>query len=301
MPDIAGRRIIVTGATGGLGFEIAQQLASAGAEVTVTARDATKGAALLDRLGHALPDKRFDLVLLDLADLNDVARAADECASRAKKLDVLINNAGIMLVPKSTTADGFELHMGTNHLGHFAWTARLLPLLADGGRVVTVSSVAHARAKSLDLATLSPGGSPAHYHRWRAYAQSKLANLLFADELARRVQRAGARLQSVAAHPGLAATELTQTGLAQSSPFVGWAFTKAIRPALQSIEAGAQPILRAAVDPDARNGDYFGPHRLGGIRGNAVRVAPSPLAQNQALACELWQASERAAHLTFPI
>lgn len=293
--DLTGRRVVLTGATGGLGFHVAASLAERGADVFMTVRDVGRGADLVDRLRARSPKARLHLVEADLTDLASLARAARELRERTQSLDIVINNAGIMLAPNVPTADGFPLQLGTNHLGHFAWTAHLLPHLAPTGRVVTVSSVAAASARRIDLDALASRDVTGPDRRWRSYAESKLANLLFTRELARRLSAASSTRTSVAAHPGLAATEITQTGMAMGHPVLGWVFTRAIRPALQSAHAGAQPILRAALDPTLTSGDYVGPSWPGHTRGRPVLVRMPSRALDDDLAARLWSVSERAA------
>ncbi len=199
--------------TGGLGVNTAIELARHGAALAVTARDDKKAAEAVARIESEAPGASVDVVALDLADLADVKRAAGEIAAYAS-VDILVNNAGIMFPPKpSTTADGYELQMGTNHLGHFALTAHLWPLLVTSkARIVSVSSNMHKAASGIDLRTFTPEGSPRRYKRTQAYAESKVANLLFAAELDRRVKAAGIDVISVGAHPGYASTNITKTG-----------------------------------------------------------------------------------------
>lgn len=299
--DVSGTRVVLTGATGGLGLHVAAGLAERGAEVFMTVRDRARGAGLLDRLRTRAPRARLHLVEADLADLGSLARAARQLRDSTPAVDVVVNNAGIMLAPNVPTADGLPLQLGTNHLGHFAWTAHLMPHLAPTGRVVTVSSVAAARARGVDVAALAPGTVGGRDRRWHAYAQSKLANLLFTQELARRLAARGSAQRSLAAHPGLAATEITQTGMSMGHPVLGWLLTRAIRPGLQSAHAGAQPILRAALDPTLAPGDYVGPSWPGHTRGRPVLVRMPSRAHDAELAQRLWVASERAAGLSFDV
>jgi NAD(P)-dependent dehydrogenase (short-subunit alcohol dehydrogenase family) len=206
-----------------------------------------------------------------------------------------------MIPPHSTTADGFELQIGTNHLGHFAWTAQVWPLLAADARVVTVSSLAHLQAKGIDLRSLTPEGSPRRYRRWVSYAESKLANLSFALELDRRVKTAGRAVVSNAAHPGFARTELQKTGVAMGNPLLGSVVQQVSALASQSAAAGAQPSLRAATDPTFTGGEYVGPAALGGTRGHPVIVGMTRWARDETLAADLWAASERATGVTFDV
>lgn len=301
IPDLTGRRAVVTGATGGLGFHTALELARHGAEVAITARSEAKASDTVERLQRELPGRTFDVVALDLADLSSVRRAATETASRYERIDLLVNNAGIMVPPRSTTVDGFELQMGTNHLGHFAWTALLWDALAPDARVVVVSSLAHTQAHGIDLLALTPQGSPRRYRRWQTYAESKLANLVFAQELHRRLEAAGSGISALAAHPGLASTNLQKTGVAMGNPLLGSAFAQVSKPFSQSAAAGALPSLRAATDPSARSGEYYGPSGLGGTRGKPVTVGMTRWARDPELAAALWTASEHATGTTFGV
>ncbi|WP_370199664.1 oxidoreductase [Aeromicrobium sp.] len=301
IPDLGGKRAVVTGVTGGLGFHTALELARAGAGLTVTARNPRKADDTLARLREELPDVDVEVLSLDLADLADVRRATEELGSRHDRIDVLVNNAGIMIPPYSTTADGFELQIGTNHVGHFAWTAQVWPLLADDARVVSVSSLAHLQAKGIDLRSLTPEGSPRTYRRWVSYAESKLANLSFALELDRRLKSAGKAVVSTAAHPGFARTELQKTGVAMGNPFLGTVVQQVSALASQSAAAGALPSLRAATDPTYTGGEYVGPASLGGTRGAPVIAGMTRWARDEQLARDLWAATEQATGVTFEV
>src|SRR5205823_8094665 len=206
IPDQGGRVAVVTGANSGLGRIVARELARAGARVTLACRDASKGERAAAEIGSAVADARLEVAKLDLASLESVRNFAQRFGAAHDRLDLLVNNAGVMAAPYRRTADGFELQLGTNHLGHFALTGELLAMLRDqpGARVVTVSSNAH-KAGRIDFDDLQ---GERRYRRWRAYSQSKLANLLFMFELDRRAKAAGLELVSVAAHPGYAATNL---------------------------------------------------------------------------------------------
>lgn len=288
IPDLTGKVAIVTGANSGIGFEAARELARKGAEVTLACRSVERGRGALDVLRAELPAASADLMELDLASLDSIARFADAFRDRHERLDVLANNAGIMAVPYARTADGFESQNGVNHLGHFALTGRLLDLIAatPGARVVNVSSAAHRNA-SMDFGNLlyENGG----YSPIRAYGRSKLANLLFTHELQRRFEAAGVDALALSAHPGF-----SDTGLAVHlrrgwrAPLMGL-----IALMSQSAARGALPTLRAAADPDARGGQYYGPHGFMGIRGLPVAVEPSDAARDGDAALRLWEASER--------
>jgi len=292
IPDQSGRTILVTGANSGLGFHTAQELARKGARVLMACRNPARAEDALQRVKEAVPGGHAELVALDLASLASVEEAAKDVAHRTSSLDVVVNNAGIMAVGKSTTADGFESQLGTNHLGHFAMTGRLLPLLlaAEHPRVVTVSSYAHKIGK-IDFHDLM---GDKRYGRWSAYAQSKLANLLFTAELDRRY---GDRLTAVAAHPGYASTHLQE---GQGQAFFELLMKVGNRLFAQSDAMGAWPSLRAATDPDARGDDYYGPHALMELRGNPVKVGRVPAAKDVAVARHLWAVSEELTGVVYP-
>jgi NAD(P)-dependent dehydrogenase (short-subunit alcohol dehydrogenase family) len=312
LPGLAGRVALVTGATSGLGFCTALELARAGAHVVLACRDPLKGDEALGQVrvlpagaagarpaggaagpGRARPGSA-QLYLLDLADLASIRGAADRFLREHGRLDLLVNNAGVMAVPQARTADGFELQFGTNHLGHVALTGHLLPALLRAGtpaapaRVVTVTSMIHrwGRVRRDDLM------GQVRYRPWQAYAQSKLANLLFALELERRARAAGAPLASLAAHPGYAATNLFRAGPQSSHRTRVAGLSAAVAHwAGQSAEQGAWPMLRAATDPAVRGGEYYGPGRLGGLRGLPVRAVPSRRARHPDDAAWLWERS----------
>ncbi len=298
IPNLSGRRALVTGVTGGLGEHTALELARHGADLVVTARDEGKAGPVLDRL-RAAGSGAVELLRLDLADLSSVQAAAESVRSSVDRLDVLVNNAGVMAPPKRRTADGFELQIGTNHIGHFALTGRLWPLLRDSqARVVFVSSYAHRSVRGVDLRSLEPGGDPRAYRRWRSYGESKLANLMTALELAERARDTG--VVSVAAHPGYA-----DTGLQSSGPAMGGQTWQSRGMALlnkvvaQSAEAGSWPLLLAATQPELNPGAYVGPGGLVETRGRPTLVGTSPAARDRAARRALWQASEAATGVSF--
>jgi NAD(P)-dependent dehydrogenase (short-subunit alcohol dehydrogenase family) len=305
IPDLIGKRAVITGVTGGLGFSTARELARRGAELVVTARNASKADDAIGELRSEVPGVTVDVVALDLADLSDTKRAAGEVATRYDRIDILVNNAGIMATPRNSSADGFELQIATNHLGHFAWTATLWPLLkASDARIVTVSSLMHARAIGFDLRTLTPEGSPRRYGRWKSYSESKLANLSFALELNRRVKAAGLGVVSVGAHPGYALTNLQKTGTSLGggiNALAGTAFHQVSRIVAQSAEMGAWPLLRAATDPSLTGGEYVGPSSLGQTRGRPRLVGMTRWARDEDLADNLWAASEAATGVEFTV
>ncbi len=288
IPDLRGVRAVVTGANSGLGFHTALELARHGAAVVVAARDEVKGANAVLRIRADTPGAEVQPGRLDLADLASVRGFA--AAQAGRPLDLLVNNAGVMATPARETVDGFELQMGTNHLGHFALTGLLLPglLARPGARVVTVSSAAHWMGR-MDFSDLM---GRRRYQPWTAYAQSKLANLLFMRELDRRATAAGVALVSVAAHPGFAATNLQSTGArmtgSHGSAAAMGVFTRIVgqRPAL-----GALPQLYAATAPDVGGGDFFGPRGPAEQRGLPKRVRMSARARDGDAATTLWETS----------
>lgn len=298
MPDLTGRTALVTGASSGLGLQTALGLARAGARVLMAVRDAARGRAALQRVQAEAPGRSAEQVGLDLADLASVEACAGTVGERTSRLDLLVNNAGVMALPPRLSADGFELQLATNHLGHFALTGRLLPLLlaAPSPRVVTVSSQAH-RLGRVDLHDLQ---SLRRYDPWQAYGRSKLANLLFTAELQRRADAAEVGLTSAAAHPGWAATNLQRTGPAMSGSRVGVAASAvANRLFGQSDRAGAWPLLYAASMPDVRPDDYYGPGGPVEWRGHPRRVGRAPAARDAETGRALWETSERLTGVTF--
>jgi NAD(P)-dependent dehydrogenase (short-subunit alcohol dehydrogenase family) len=293
IPDQSGRTVLVTGANSGLGLQTAMVLAGRSATVLLACRDPHRGQAALDGVrSRAGADPA--LVQLDLADLSSVRKAADEVrAITGDRLDVLVNNAGVMASPPRRTVDGFELQIATNHLGHAALTWLLAPALTPGARVVTVSSLAH-RGGGLDVDDMNFERRP--YKPATAYSASKLANLLFTFELDRRARAAGRKLVAVAAHPGITATELVPNTTRMHLPglfaeLARWG-NKLVS---QSVSAGALPQLYAATAADVRSGEYFGPTSLGETRGAPGRVPASLAARNKHTARLLW---ERTAQLT---
>jgi protochlorophyllide reductase len=283
VPDLTGRVAVVTGANRGLGREITRHLAGGGARVIMACRDESAGEAAAAALRAEHPGVVLEVRSLDMASLASVEKFAAGLAGEPR-LDVLGNNAGVMAVDRGLTADGFELHMGVNHLGHFALTARLLPLLraTAGSRIVSMASVV-ARVGSVDLADLQWERRP--YDRWQAYFQSKLANLLFTFELDRRLRAEGSPTAALAAHPGGSRTGLGSTGHSWSNRSLSlWKLFA------QTAAHGALPFVRAATDPAAQAGEYYGPQFQ--IWGPPVREQPSRLSRDPDLAAALWERSE---------
>lgn len=282
MPDQSGRVAVVTGANTGIGLPTAAELARHGARVVMACRNPEKARAAADGIVAEGVAGSVDVLPLDLADLASVRAFSDAFRSRYDRLDLLINNAGVMWPPLSRTADGFELQFGTNHLGHFALTARLLDRLREtaGARVVTVASLSH-RFGAIDFDDLQ--WQSRSYRPNRAYGQSKLANLLFTYELQRRIDRAGARMLAAAAHPGFTGTDLQRhAGFVRLvSPWFGmepW--------------QGALPTLFAATAAEVEPGGYYGPDGLGETRGYPRRAGSSAASRDEAVAERLWAVSE---------
>lgn len=285
IPDLTGRTAIVTGANSGIGLVTAQALAANGARVVVAVRNQEKGrAAVADLPGD------FDVRELDLADLASIRSFADEID---EPIDLLINNAGLMIPPLGRTADGFELQFGTNHLGHFALTNLLLPRIS--GRVVTVSSNAHSRG-SIDFDDLN--WEQRNYRAFSAYSQSKLANLLFTSELQRRLSEVGSSVIATAAHPGLAHTNLLRT--TGKSRWIEGLLKLTVKVVTQSAEDGALPTLYAAVE-DVPGNSYAGPRGFQQGRGAPKLVSRSKDARDSDLARRLWTASEELTGTSFPL
>jgi NAD(P)-dependent dehydrogenase (short-subunit alcohol dehydrogenase family) len=299
VPDQAGRTAVVTGASGGLGMETARVLAARGADVVLACRDMAKAerAAGLIRAEGGRGSLR--IVRLDLASLASVREAADEIRATCSRLDVLINNAAVMQPPYRRTADGFELTFATNHLGPFALTGQVLGTLlaTPGSRIVTVSSVGH-REGEMRFDDLQFSAS---YNGDRAYWQSKLANLLFTYELSARLAAAGAQPIALAAHPGIVATELWRTSPWLERTVVSNGMRWLNFRLVHSVQRGALPMLRAATDPAARAGQYYGPGGRRGYIGFPVLEEPSPRARSEADGRRLWEISEQLTGVCYSI
>ena len=286
IPDQTGRVAVVTGANSGLGLVTARELARKGALVVLACRDMDKGRSALADVERVASGPPPELEELDLASLDSVRAFAERFAASHDGLDLLINNAGVMAPPRRRTADGFELQFGTNHLGHFALTGLLLPLMEgrEDARVVTLSSPVH-RMGRISFDNLN---GDRRYFRWNAYGQSKLANLLFALELDRRLRASGSTVKSLAAHPGYAATNLQSA----AAPLVDRLVMKVGNAVIaQSAEMGALPTLYAATEPGLEGGTYVGPDGLGEQRGHPTIVKPSRAARDEQTARRLWEVS----------
>ncbi len=298
IPSQAGKTALVTGANSGIGYQAALELARHGAHVLLGCRNYAKGQAALERLLREAPGASAELVELDMASLSSIRAFASDFAARGIALDLLINNAGVMALPKRVvTADGFERQFGTNHLGHFALTGLLIPqlLAAPAPRVVTVASLAHRNGK-IDFDNLQ---SERGYKPWDAYGESKLANILFANELNRRAVVAHSKLVSMPVHPGVSRTSIVDNG--PGSNGLKAVVLKLLAPVImQQDAAGALPTLYAATSPEARGGEYIGPDGLMEMKGAPVVVQPRPHALDQAVAQRLWTVSEELTGVMYP-
>jgi NAD(P)-dependent dehydrogenase (short-subunit alcohol dehydrogenase family) len=306
VPDLSGRLAVVTGSNSGLGFGLARRLSAAGADVVMAIRNRAKGEAAIDQIRATVPNAKLTIKHLDLSSLAGVAALGEQLNADGRPIDILINNAGVMTPPKrDTTTDGFELQFGSNHLGHFALTAHLLPLLraADSPRVVSLSSLAARQGRiHFDDPQFEKSYTP-----MQAYAQSKLAVLMFARELDRRSKEAGWGILSDAAHPGLTKTNLQISGPShgRSKPStmerlykLSWRLTPFL---WQEIDEGILPALYAATSPQAEGGAFYGPHGIYEAAGGGVTAAKVPArARNDADCRQLWEISEQLTGVSFP-
>ena len=294
VPDQKGRVAVITGANTGIGYEAAALLAGKGARIVMAVRDLDKGSAAAAAITARNPHAQITLQRLDLSSLASVRAAADEMKAVNPRIDLLINNAGVMFTPEGVTSDGIELQFATNHLGHFALTGLLLDTMfaVPGSRVVTVNSLAHRLRSSTDFNAVRRG-----YDRVAAYGRSKLANLLFTYELQRRLAAHDAGTIATAAHPGN-----SRTGLFRSSPGHIRVVAKVLAlVASQDSEMGALPTLRAATDPAVRGGQYFGPSGIAEQRGYPKVVQSSAQSHDESLQLQLWKASEELTGITYPL
>ena len=298
LPDLSGRVAVVTGANSGLGLEVTRELARHGATVVMAVRDTAKAERAAAEIRDDVPDAALEVRALDLASLDSVRTAAEAVLADHDRLHILVNTAGVMAVPARRTADGFEMQLGTNHLGHFALTALLAPALVRSvaGRVVTVTSTARHAGRPVD-----PSNPHLHgrYGPWTAYGQSKLANLHFAVELHRRLQAAGAPVASLVAHPGFANTGLQATSAAESGGRSERFFHAAVQRVGMSASDGALPLLRAAADPAARSGQLYAPRFVNW--GPPVRRPLLGRSTAEGPARALWEISERETGTTFDV
>jgi len=306
VPDLSGKLAVITGSNSGLGFGLARRLSAAGADVVMAIRNRAKGEAAIDEIRATVPDAKLTIKPLDLSSLTGVAALGEQLNADGRPIDILINNAGVMTPPKrDTTTDGFELQFGSNHLGHFALTAHLMPLLraADSPRVVSLSSLAARQGRiHFDDPQFEKSYSPG-----QAYGQSKLAVLMFARELDRRSKEAGWGILSDAAHPGLTKTNLQISGPShgQSKPStmerlykLSWRLTPFL---WQEIDEGILPALYAATSPQAEGGAFYGPHGIYEAAGGGVATAKVPArARNDADCRRLWEISEQLTGVSYP-
>lgn len=299
IPDLSGKVAVVTGANSGLGYEVTKGLAAKGSHVVMGCRSLEKGGSAAQQIRKEVPDASLTVMKLDLADLSTVRDFSSRFKKEYHSLDILCNNAGIMQAPRGQTADGFETHLGINHFGHFALTGLLMdPLLnTKGSRVVTVSSTAH-KLGSVDFDNLGLSG---RYSRTGAYARSKLANLLFTYELQRRLDDSGLSTISVAAHPGLSATNLQITGPRMGNGhFFAWMYKVVNGVLAQSAQMGALPLLYAATAEDVSGGDYIGPGGLGEWRGYPKKTKSSKKSHDEESAKQLWDISTELTKVQYP-
>jgi NAD(P)-dependent dehydrogenase (short-subunit alcohol dehydrogenase family) len=297
--DQSGKTFVITGGNSGIGWEAGRMLAEHGAHVILACRNADKAKDAVASIEKtAVKGAKVEAMSLDLASLSSVERFAGELSGKVERLDALLNNAGLMALPYGKTADGFETQLGVNHLGHFALTGRLLPLLkkTPGARVVSVSSQAHRMGK-MNWDDLM---SERRYEKWTAYGQSKLANLLFTFELGRRLKKAGDGIVVTAAHPGYSATNLQHKGPEmEGSKLQGMFMSMGNGIFAQTASMGALPTLRAALDPAAVSGDYFGPGGIFEIAGYPVKVGTSARARDEASGKQLWERSVALTHVDY--
>lgn len=291
--NLNGKTVIITGANSGIGFEAVKALSAMGAKVIMAVRSKEKGQAAFDAILEDSDSAKVELMQLDLADLESVRAFASGFQSRFNQLDLLINNAGVMIPPYGKTKDGFELQFGSNHLGHFALTGLLLPLLKNtpGSRVVTLSSIAH-RGASIDFNNLD--GSKG-YKAMKFYGQSKLANLLFAKELDNRFKQHGINTLSIACHPGISNTNLFKMGKAETPRYLKGLMRFFSQPA----NMGVLPTLYAATDESRKGGEYIGPDGRGNRKGNPAIETPAAGVYDETTMKKLWDVSEKFTGVTF--
>lgn len=309
IPDLNGKTIVVTGASAGLGAQSTRILSSKGAHIILACRNVSKGEQVAATIKQELQQKNIqpslDVMQLDLSRLPSIREFANAFSKKYQKLDVLMNNAGVMALPQEKTVDGFEMQLGTNHFGHFALTGLLLPILQKtaetegSSRVVNISSMAHRMGKISFVDDVDCSKTP--YDRWQVYGNSKLANLLFSFELARRLQKVGSRVSSLAAHPGYADTELQDKSTAGMGARGLMRVIMSVGNALlaQSVEQGVLPQLRAATDAAAQSGSFYGPDGFQEARGRPVVVKAKPYAYDETAARRLWEISTERTGVTY--
>jgi len=290
---MTGKTAIITGANSGLGLETAKNFTGSGAQVILAVRDIEKGKAAAQEITEEFPQAKVEVMQLDLSDLASVRTFAEGIISRFDSLDLLINNAGVMTPPYAKTKDGFELQFGSNHIGHFALTGLLLPLLlnTENSRVVTLSSLAHRKA-AIDFENLDGTDG---YKGMKFYGQSKLANLMFATELDKRLKQHGLSTLSLACHPGISATNLFKIGNREMPRIFRGLMNRYLQPAAM----GVLPTVYAATDPGITGGEYIGPDGKGQRRGYPALEKPDPAVNNEAIRKKLWDVSEELSGVTF--
>lgn len=294
LPDLSGKTYVITGANSGIGFEAARMLSEAGGDVIIACRNQSKALEAKSQLEKTAKGK-IDIISLDLASMSSIRSAADELRKGITKIDALINNAGIMQTPHLLTADGFEMQFGTNHLGHFLWTSLLFDLVGKAeGRVVTVSSVAHKFGK-INFSDLM---SELSYSPTDAYCQSKLANLMFAMDLHRKLQAKHSKVSSIACHPGYSATNLQSTG---PEGFFKLTYKVLNKVVAQSMKKGAIPTVLAAAGNEAKAGGYYGPQAFSEARGRVSDARVMPKALDEQQASRLWKESEQLTGISWLI
>ncbi|MGB1580291.1 MAG: oxidoreductase [Nevskiales bacterium] len=291
IPDLNGVTAVVTGANSGLGLHTTRGLAAAGGRVIMACRNQAKADTAADTIRTEYPQAELEVRSLDLSSLDSVQAFADGISKDKLTIHRLVNNAGIMAVPEGQTADGFEMQMGTNHLGHFALTGLLLGSLSDDARIINVSSMAHRWTPGINFDDLN--WQSRRYKRWQAYGDSKLANLLFTFGLRDRLTKAGAKIITAAAHPGYSATHLQFVAAEQKqSRFEKWVMAAANAVVAQPAEMGALPSLYATTASDIESGDFIGPDGFQQIRGYPRKVGCRKQARSTELADQLWRTSE---------
>ncbi|MFO0600723.1 MAG: oxidoreductase [Myxococcaceae bacterium] len=291
LPDLAGKTFVITGGNSGIGFELAKHLTAKKGRVIITTRDEAKGKGALEAIRAAVPGADVDFVVLDLAEPASVSAGVAALRAKCTRIDALVNNAGVMQTPEVRTSEGFELQLATNHLGHFRLNSQLFDLVeAAGGRIVPVSSIVHRQGViSLDDLNSKKGYSPT-----AAYGQSKLANLMYALELQRRLAARKSKVSSIPAHPGYSATNLQSAGVGMKGGSTALKLLYKVTNAVvaQSAAEGAYPLAMAAAAPEAKPGSYYGPNGMMEMRGKAAEGKPAARALDEDVARKLWDATE---------
>lgn len=300
IPNMEGKKAVITGANSGLGFQATKKLAKKNAEVIMACRTKEKGVEARKEIEDHVENPDLEVMKLDLASLESIQHFSEELKSKYDKIDLLFNNAGIMAIPRRETEEGFEMQFGVNHLGHFALTAQILELLKkseDEARIITQSSVAHENG-DIDFEDINHEES---YDRMQAYSDSKLANLLFAKELDRKLKSAGLNIKSAACHPGVSTTNLFKAEESQHNFIVTKIMGLALKVFGQSPEKGCLPMLYAATSKEIEGGEYIGPDGFKSFRGHPEKQTPSEKARNQDLAERLWEASEKMTGIKYDL